>query len=171
MSVNDSGQMSSFSQRLARAIAAPGQSIVSTVPDYNGNNNGVADDFGSKSGTSMAAPYIAGASVLIRQAMQFVGMTNITQDTIYNHMMATADSFFDSATGQTYKRLNLGRAIDALMPSDDFGSTAADAYNLGSMAGPMSISGKIAKLTDVDCFKFTATATGKVTFTPTAPRG
>ena len=41
-------------------------------------------------GTSMASPYVAGASVLMREAMQFVGNTNITQDTIYNHMMATA---------------------------------------------------------------------------------
>jgi subtilisin family serine protease len=171
MSTNDAGSMSSYSQRLSRAIAAPGQSIVSTVPDYNGNNNGATDDFGSKSGTSMAAPYVAGASVLIRQAMQFAGMTGITQDTIYNHMMATADSFFDSLTGQNYQRLNLGRAIDALMPADDYGSTAAAAYNMGAMSGPMAINGRIDRLTDVDCFSFTATSTGRVTFAANSTPG
>jgi subtilisin family serine protease len=171
MSTNDAGVMSSYSQRLSRAIAAPGESIASTVPDYAGNNNGVADDFAFKSGTSMAAPYVAGAAVLIRQAMQFAGMTNITQDTIYNHMMATADTFFDAFTNQSYKRLNLGRAIDVLMPADDFGSTAAAAYNLGSMTGPLSINGKIAKLNDVDCFSFTAATTGKVTFSATCSAG
>jgi subtilisin family serine protease len=164
MSTNDAGVMSSYSQRLARAIAAPGQSIVSTVPDYSGNNNGAADDFASKSGTSMAAPYVAGASTLIRQAMEFVGMTGINQDMIYDHMMATADSFFDSVSNQTYKRLNLGRAIDALMPADDFGSTMETAYDLGVIADTASMSGVIGKLSDVDYFTFTAGVTGAVTF-------
>ena len=171
MSTNDAGQLSSFSQRLGRAIAAPGQNIVSTVPDYNGNQNGVADDFGSKGGTSMAAPYVAGASVLIRQAMQFVGMTNINQDTIYNHMMATADSVLDPATNQTYKRLNLARAIDALMPADDYGSTPATAHNMGTLVSSLSLNGQVAKLTDVDCFRFTAAASGKVTFSVTSSLG
>jgi hypothetical protein len=171
MATDDAGNMSYFSQRLGRAIAAPGQNIVSTVPDYAGNNNGSADDFAAMGGTSMAAPYVAGASVLIRQAMQFVGMTNINQDTIYNHMMATADSFYDSVTAQTYKRLNLWRAIDTLMPADDFGSTTADAYNLGTLSAPAAINGKIAKLTDVDCFRFTAATSGAVTFSATCSSG
>ncbi|HEX6962783.1 MAG TPA: S8 family serine peptidase [Lacipirellula sp.] len=164
MSTDDSGALSSFSQRLGRAIAAPGRSIVSTIPDYKGNNNGVADDFASMSGTSMAAPYIAGASVIIREAMEFVGMTNITQDMIYDHMMATADSIYDAVTKLSYKRLDLQAAIDALMPADDYGSTLADAYNLGSLSGTSSVSGGIGSLTDVDCFRFTAAASGNVTF-------
>jgi hypothetical protein len=171
MSVTDAGTLSTFSQRLGRAIAAPGQSITSTVPDYSGNGNGTADDFGTKSGTSMAAPYVAGASVLIRQAMQFVGRTGITQDTIYDHMLATADTFFDSVTNQSYKRLNLGRAIDALMPTDDYGSTADTAHNLGALSGEITINGKLSRLTDVDCFRFTATASGTVTFRADADAG
>ena len=129
---------------------------MSTVPDYVGNHNGVADDYASYSGTSMAAPYIAGASVLMRQAMQFVGYTNITQDTIYNHMMATATSFFDAATNQTYKRINLANAVDTLMPADDFGSTVAAAFNLGTLSGTSQIHGLIGKLSDADYFRFTA---------------
>jgi len=171
-SVDSSGLLSYFSQRNSRVIAAPGRGITSTVPDYKGDNNGVVDDYASFSGTSMAAPYVAGASVLIREAMEFVGYTNITQDTIYDHMIATADSFFDSATNAYYNRLNLEAAIDALMPEDDYGSTLATAYNLGTISDSIStssasnsMSGAITTLDDIDYFKFTAASTGTVTFT------
>jgi len=170
-SVDDSGLLSYFSQRNARVIAAPGRGIISTVPDYAGNNNGIVDDYASFSGTSMAAPYVAGASVLIREAMEFVGTTNITQDMIYDQMIATADSFFDSATSAYYNRLNLEAAIDALMPEDDYGSTVGSAYNLGTINASVStssstlMSGAITTLDDVDYFKFTAASTGTVTFT------
>jgi subtilisin family serine protease len=171
MSTDDNGALSYFSQRLGRAIAAPGRSIVSTIPDYKGNKNGVADDFATMSGTSMAAPYIAGASVIIREAMEFVGRTGITQDMIYDHMMATADTIYDAATKLSYKRLDLDAAIDALMPADDFGSTATTAHNLGAISGTTSISGAIGALTDADYFRFTATASGNVTFDLTSSTG
>jgi subtilisin family serine protease len=171
MSVDDGGNLSSFSQRHTSAIAAPGRGIVSTIPDYVGNQNGINDDFASFSGTSMASPYVAGASVLVREAMEFVGYANITQDTIYDHMMATATSFFDTATGQYYKRLNLSSAIDALMPSDDYGSTTASAFDVGSLTGQKTISGLIGKLNDVDVFTFTANSTGNVELTFSATHG
>ncbi|MEX0642676.1 MAG: S8 family serine peptidase, partial [Pirellulales bacterium] len=173
MSVDDSGQLSSFSQRHTRAIAAPGRYIMSTVPDYIGNHNNRADDYASFSGTSMAAPYIAGASVLVREAMQFVGMTNITQDMIFNHLMTTADSVFDSATGQTYKRLNLNSAISTLMPSDDFGSSVATAHNLGAYAGTgtSTVSGILGRLDDTDFFRFTASASGSVSLSTASSDG
>lgn len=170
MSSDDSGFLSYFSQRHERAISAPGRYIYSTVPDYAGNHNGVTDDWANFSGTSMAAPYVAGGSVLIREAMEFVGYTNITQDMIFDHMIETADTFYDSSSGASYSRLNLEAAIDALMPEDDFGSSVADAYNLGAVnagvqanAAPME--GHIATLADADFFTFTAGATGTVTFT------
>jgi subtilisin family serine protease len=166
MSVDDSGSLSYFSQRHSRAIAAPGRSIRSTVPDYVGNQNGVTDDWANYSGTSMASPYVAGASVLVREAMQFVGYANITEDTIYDHMMSTADEVFDAATSQFYKRLNVAAALDALVPEDEFGSTADTAHDLGPIGSASAeASGLIGKRDDADFFRFTATATGTVTLT------
>ncbi|MEQ8616634.1 MAG: S8 family serine peptidase [Lacipirellulaceae bacterium] len=167
MSVDDSGNLSYYSQRHDRAIAAPGRSIYSTVPDYNGNNNGVTDDFRAKSGTSMASPYVAGASILVREAMEFVGQTGITQDTIFDHMIATADSFFDSASNSSYSRLNIQAAIDALMPTDDYGDSAGAAHSLGTITDTASVSGVISKIADADYFSFTAGSTGTVSFTAT----
>ena len=93
------------------------------------------------------------------------GYTNITEDTIYNHMMATADAFFDAATNLSYKRLNVQSAINALMPTDDYGSTSGTAYNLGTVSGDRSISGLIGTVSDKDFFTFTAGATGTVNLT------
>ncbi len=163
-SVDNSGSLSYFSQRLDRAIAAPGRFIRSTVPDYAGNNNGVADDWANFSGTSMASPYVAGASVLIREAMELVGYSNITQEMIYDHMVATADSIFDSITSQSYNRLNLEAAIDALLPDDDYGSTVATAQDLGNLSASTQISGMVSTLNDVDYFTFTAGVTGTATW-------
>jgi subtilisin family serine protease len=162
-SVDADGTLSYFSQRDARMIAAPGRSILSTVPDSLGNQNGVGDDFARFSGTSMAAPYVAGASALVREAYQFVGLTSVTKQMLYQTMVTTADTIHDAATGQDYHRLNIDRAIDSIMPADDFGSTAATACNVGTIAANRSLAGIIGKLNDQDWFTFTAAATGTVT--------
>ncbi len=167
MSVDDSGSLSYYSQRHANAIAAPGRNIRSTIPDYAGNNNNQADDWANFSGTSMAAPYVAGASVLVRQAMELIGYTNINQDTIYEHMRQTADTFFDSVTSKDYSRLNLSAAIDALLPDDDYGSTVGTAHDLGAVSSSAQVSGMISTLSDIDYFTFTAGTNGVATFSAT----
>jgi subtilisin family serine protease len=166
--VDSAGNLASFSQRLDRVIAAPGVSIRSTIPDYYGNQNGIGDDWASYSGTSMASPYVAGAAVLIREAMSFAGRTIITQDDIYQVMTATADWVYDPATAQSYRRLNVQRALDYVMPADDYGSTVATAHALGTIAASGSFGGKIERLADKDYFTFTAAASGTIDFSSTA---
>ncbi len=165
-SLDDADTLSGFSQRNSRVIAAPGRSITSTVPDHLFDFNGVTDDFVSLSGTSMAAPYVAGASVLVREAMELAGYESITQDVIYDHLRDTADMFYDPATAQSYHALNLQSALDAILV-DDYGTTAATALQMGSLSDTATIDGMISQLDDTDGFQFTAAASGTVTFSAT----
>lgn len=162
-SVDDNGQLSYFSQRNSNVIAAPGRSIMSTVPDYAGNFNGRTDDFVRYSGTSMATPYVAGASALIRQAYALAGSFQVDQDTIYQLMAHTADTIYDPITGQNYRRLNLDRALNAAMPVDVYGSTPQGAHSLGTIVD-VSIQSTIVRRDDADYFTFTAGQTGRATF-------
>ncbi len=163
-SADDTGLLSYFSQRSDRVLAAPGRSITSTVPDYVFGADGIVNDFGSASGSSMAAPYTAGASVLVRQAMEFVGIQNITQDTIYDHFRNTADLVYDAATNATYHRINVQAAIDDLMPTDDYGSDVFSAFDLGTLNGNNTLSGQFDTATDADFFTFVAGETGTISF-------
>jgi subtilisin family serine protease len=157
-SVGDDGELSDFSQRHDRALAAPGERILSTVPDYVLGRDGIVNDFSTASGTSMAAPYVAGASVLVRQAMEMVGFEPINLSTISQHLRATADSIYDSVTGVFYDRLNLQSAIDTLIPDDVVGdhSATAAALNLSQA----QLNGWLNSLGDRDVYQFTAATSG-----------
>lgn len=159
-SVDDDGSLSDFSQRHQRALAAPGGNIMSTVPDHILGSDGTANDFSTASGTSMAAPYVAGASVLVRQAMEMVGMEGINLDSISSHLRETGDSFFDAATGASYDRLNLANAIDSLIPSDTVGDLVSGATGIN--LNESLHTGWLNSLDDSDAFSFTATSAGKL---------
>jgi subtilisin family serine protease len=170
-SVGASGNLSSFSQRSDRVLAAPGERIMSTLPDAFYGGDGYKNDFGAASGTSMATPYIAGASVLVREAMQNLGYTGINEDAIYDELRSTADLVWDAATQANYRRINLQRALDTLVGADDFGSSADNAFSLGTLGSSTAFAGTIGRLSDQDYFQFTAAASGTVTFTARTTSG
>ena len=168
-SVDAAGKLSRFSQRADRVLAAPGERIQSTLPDHFYGGDGIKNDWGATSGTSMAAPYVAGSAVLVREAMQNLGMSGITQSSIYQSLRNSADVVFDSITNASYRRVNLQRTLETLVGVDDYGSSINDAKLLGSLGGSISISGTIGSVTDKDFFRFTAAQTGTASLTLQSP--
>ena len=108
----------SFSQRgSALSIMAPGAMITSTY---------LHNTFQAMAGTSMASPIVAGASILIHQALDTLHQT-ANEDTILSIMKSTGVNLVDGRlesdnvvhTGLTFKRLDLGAALASLgRPAD-----------------------------------------------------
>jgi hypothetical protein len=163
-SVDASGNLSRFSQRADRVLAAPGERITSTLPDHFYGGDGQKDDWGATSGTSMAAPWVAGASVLVREAMQNLGFAGITQATIYERLRTTADLVFDAATNASYRRINLQSALQSLVGVDE-STSATDAKTVGTLTNSLTVSGTIGRVSDQDFFRFTAAQSGTATLT------
>lgn len=168
-SVGPEGMLSRFSQRDGRVLAAPGEQIVSTLPDAFYGADGVKNDWGAASGTSMAAPYVAGAAALVRQAMQQLDVTSITPATLVQWLHTTADTLIDPATGLRYDRVNLARAVERLVGADEDGSTPQAARDLGTLTSAVRVTGVFQSATDRDYFQFTASSSGQVTLHLTAP--
>ncbi len=163
-SVDAAGNLSRFSQRSDRVLAAPGERITSTLPDHFYGGDGRKDDWGATSGTSMAAPWVAGASVLVREAMENLGIASITQTTIYERLRTTADLVYDATTSASYRRVNLQSALQSLVGVDE-SSSIADAKSLGTLTTSLNVSGTIGQTSDQDFFRFTAGQSGSATLT------
>lgn len=160
-SYGSSGNLSSFSQRDPRVLVAPGESIRSTVPDHL-FATGVSGQFLGSSGTSMAAPYVAGASALLREAYEFIGQATVDQNRLYQTFTATADKVFDAVTSSWYNRVNLDRAISSVI-RDLEGSGWNNPFDLGWLKTNSNFSGTIGRADDLDAFTFTAQQTGTLT--------
>lgn len=156
-----SGQLSSFSQRDARVLMAPGESIRSTAPDHL-FTGGATGQFLGASGTSMAAPYVAGASALLREAYEFAGQGTVKQDQLYQTFVASADKVYDTVTSSWYHRVNLDRALSSVI-KDLEGSDWSNGLNLGLLKTNASFSGTIGRTDDFDSFRFTAAQSGTLT--------
>lgn len=108
--------LSDFSQRRFNVLAAPGRSIQSTVPDhlFGGQQT---NQFLGASGTSQAAPYVAGASILLREAFETVGVApaSITQEMLYSTFQNYAEVIADPITNANYDRINLEAALAGVL--------------------------------------------------------
>lgn len=91
-------------------VSAPGVNIVSTVPTHDPAN---PHGYGSKQGTSMASPHVAGAAALILQANPNWGVEDVKAA-----LMNTAENLFDPATSQAYPHNTQGegsiKVVDAI---------------------------------------------------------
>lgn len=155
------GTLSDFSQRNENVLVAPGENILSTVPGHL-LGQAVSSRFLGASGTSMAAPYVAGSSVLVRQAMEFMGYENVDQAAIYQKLQQTADRIYDAVTGQHYNKINLSRAINSIIP-DDYSDRAQSATEIGVLQGGEKLTGTIGTFGDQDVIRFQAGRTGQLT--------
>ena len=154
------GQLSDFSQRDDGVLVAPGEDLRSAVPDslFGGSRE---DAYLTASGTSQAAPYVAGASVILRQANEFVGNYGVTQDQLYDQFVETSDQIYDSITESYYSRINLEAALESVI-EDHYADQLEQATSLGGFGDGDVISGTIGKLADVDAIKFTAESSGRI---------
>ncbi len=154
------GKLSSFSQRNHRVLVAPGELMKSAVPGHLYGTDST-DRFLGSSGTSMAAPFVAGASTLLRQAFEFMGFSQIDQARLYQHFQQTSDKVYDPVTQANYNRINLQRAIDAII-GDDYANDRHHAFDIGAIgSNAKSMNGIIGGKSDVDWFKFKAGSTGE----------
>ncbi|MBW2980016.1 S8 family serine peptidase [Candidatus Woesearchaeota archaeon] len=83
-------------------LIAPGQTI--TAPYIGGGTT-------SMSGTSMAAPHVAGAAALIKQFMKLWNSTAITPGEIEDIFNNTGKRIYDSGSSRYYSRLDIYAAV------------------------------------------------------------
>jgi serine protease AprX len=114
---NSSSRGPTWRDRRKPDLAAPGTNIRSAAYDWDGGFLGSNPNFVSKSGTSMAAPHIAGAAALLRQA----GITDPLA--IKALLLNTTDSLtWRSDWGWGYANLartweQLGNAVVSTVPN------------------------------------------------------
>src|SRR5690606_31871137 len=105
--------------------------------------DGRTDDFASSSGTSMAAPFVAGASAILREAIELVTQSAPSPDTLYNIFRQTAAIHTDPLTDLEVYAVDLLAAVESVLPTDEFGDQIDSAHPLASLASATTLTGWI----------------------------
>jgi len=114
-STTDRDQLSSFSNfsNVGVEIAAPGSSILSTVPNL-ADKDGTVDGYTTMSGTSMATPHVAGAAALVKSLYP-----SATWQQLKTRLLESSDRVPALASTVRYGRLNVNAALENdLVPPD-----------------------------------------------------
>jgi subtilisin family serine protease len=142
-------------------LAAPGTNILSTLP----NNR-----YGYFTGTSMAAPHVAGTVALVRSLNPTLSPTNIR-----NRILTTVDPIPSLLSKvSTGGRLNLYNALQGKPEEpkpDDHGNTPGNATLAGTFTGGnqlYSVQGKLEVADDVDVFRLVLNKKASVRFYSTS---
>jgi hypothetical protein len=113
--------ISTFSNRASfLSLVAPGSDITSSVP---------GDTYEAFSGTSMAAPHVAGAWSVLKELAPTADVA-----TLLAALRSTGASIQDAATGLTYPRIRLDRAAQSLVSTELPGVPSAFVVSVGSFA-------------------------------------
>lgn len=139
-STDSSGELSQFSQREDQILATVGRNLISSIPDHVLGWDGNVDDYYAATGTSMAAPQIAGAAVLLREAFELVGR-EASNDTLLDILQSTATTRTDLTTGFSYHDVDLEAAVEFVFaqfdaPGDEPTNGAANDSGRGEAEGP-----------------------------------
>ncbi|PIZ51871.1 hypothetical protein COY27_02190 [Candidatus Woesearchaeota archaeon CG_4_10_14_0_2_um_filter_33_13] len=149
-STTDADAVSGYNSAPILSVLAPGSGIISTV---------LASGFGTKSGTSMAAPHVAGAGVLIIQYWEETYGVTPTFEQIRTKLRNTGVWINDTRNGILFPRINILAAIQPYinytLPTPANNSEQSNNYVIVNITSDVNLSVAFLEWTNGTAFNYT----------------